>query len=209
MIVRRKLTSVSSLGLIFFASGKYISSSSSSSAQLHRIFHHRVHLNEQRLGAFEEEGGVEAVGGAHEEDVGLPEQVVAVAADVDQAAVGSRVVETPAGEVERVLHIGHFFKFTSSLFVNFYRLRANRVVNWFSRLAALHLGRLLWTGGVSQVDFLQFKRATIKELEAGFERMIPHPRPPCSFPQSTSPPPFSTRNPQAWRGFMVLLLVFP
>ena len=198
MIVRRKLTSVSSLGLIFFASGKYISSSSSSSAQLHRIFHHRVHLNEQRLGAFEEEGGVEAVGGAHEEDVGLPEQVVAVAADVDQAAVGGGVVEASAGQVERVLHIWHFFKFTSSLFVNFYRLRANRVVNWFSRLAALHLGRLLWTGGVSQVDFLQYKRAIVTYLEVeGVERMIPRPLPPCNFPQSTTPPPFSTRNPQA------------
>ena len=101
MIVRRKLTSVSSLGLIFFASGKYISSSSSSSAQLHRIFHHRVHLNEQRLGAFEEEGGVEAVGGAHEEDVGLPEQVVAVAADVDQAAVGGRVAVSSSERVCR------------------------------------------------------------------------------------------------------------
>ena len=144
--------------MTLFASGKYISRSSSSSAQLHRIFHHRVHLDEQGLGTFEEEGGVEAVGGAHEEHIGLPEQVVAVAADVDQAAVGGRVVETSAGEVERVLNIWHFFKFTSSLFVNFCRLCAKRVFNWFSRLAALHLGLPLWTGGVSQVDFLQSKK---------------------------------------------------
>ena len=59
-------------------------------------------------------------------------------------------------------------------------------------------------GGPSWFPAIQ-KRTIVTELEVGVERMIPRPVPPCNFPQSTSPPPFSTRNPQAWRSFCFLV----
>ena len=60
----------------------------------------------------------EKVWRAHGEDLGLPEQVVAVAADVEQAAMGSWIVEASAGQVQRnfgdLMEIGSFFSSSSS-----------------------------------------------------------------------------------------------
>ena len=74
------------------------------STYYHYIFHHSVKLHKQSLGACEEEGGVKAVGGAHGENLRLPEQVVAVAANVEEAAMGGRVVQTSTSHVQRLVN---------------------------------------------------------------------------------------------------------
>ena len=68
-----------------------------------------VDLHDEGLGAGEEEGGGEAAGGAQAEDVHLPEQVVAVPADVDEPGLGGGVVHAAAGVQEDTLPLRFHF----------------------------------------------------------------------------------------------------
>ena len=56
----------------------------------------------------------EIFGGARGEHLRLPEQVVAVAANVEKSTMGGRVVQTSTGDVQRVGNLGDLLETDSS-----------------------------------------------------------------------------------------------